>query len=292
VNLHEMGVVEFGEIQSLINDARRETLMLIVALQRRDDDEQVVFAAARANLMLDAAARLLAQSDPHQPGRTEVAAFLRAARIWAQRRLYENRARTRSEVYTLLASAAGAYSRRAFDGSGATFRDIDLGQLDLQEAQLRASTWDRCAITASLFMGACFDESLLMQCDASRSSLERATFRRARVQRCQLAGAAMIDTILDDVTFTECDLRGADFSAPKLGDGATAVRARFVRCDLRETNWRGRSLHGVKLEACKLHGAFGRPRVEGTELDESDLSVDGDGSRLATPAEVIREWRE
>lgn len=168
--------------------------------------------------------------------------------------------------------------------------DLDLVRTDLSYASLKRARLVRCGFTESALVGACLDDGTIELCDFSRANLDRARLSGARIIWSRFAGAIISDSMLDRVTFTHCDLRGADLSAPRFGDFAATTQARFISCDLRETSWRDRWLSAVKIVDCKLYGATGRPRLEGTEIQGADLSVAGDGSRPATSAEVIDTW--
>jgi uncharacterized protein YjbI with pentapeptide repeats len=135
---------------------------------------------------------------------------------------------------------------------------------------------------------AAFDNAVVEDCDLTCANLERTTWYGAQILRCAAASAILLDARLGLATFVDCDLRDADFQAMQHADAKGAV---FLRCDLRNSQWHGRTLDGVSFVDCKLHGVRGAPDLEGAAIERPDLSAAGDGSHISTRAEVIGLWR-
>jgi uncharacterized protein YjbI with pentapeptide repeats len=133
-------------------------------------------------------------------------------------------------------------------------------------------------------------DARLVHCDLSRADLAGASWHRAALTHCALRRANLVDARLDRAVVSDCDLRGADLAIVRSPHVATLAGARFVRCDLRDTHWRGRELGGATFIDCKLFGARGGPAVAGVVIERPDLSRLGDGSRIATQGDAIADW--
>jgi uncharacterized protein YjbI with pentapeptide repeats len=72
--------------------------------------------------------------------------------------------------------------------------------------------------------------------------------------------------------FRGCDFRDAVFSADDPDDPPT-TRARFERCDLRDSRWHARDLRGAVFIDCKLAGITGTPAsIESVTIENADLT--------------------
>ena len=173
----------------------------------------------------------------------------------------------------------------------ATLTEITARRARLDAADARATRWLRCRLDRSSLATAVFAGGALDRCDLVRANLEATSWHRAETSHCQLGRATLIDARLDHAAFTDCNLRGADLEIVRSPRVASLAGARFVRCDLRETNWSGRELGGATFVDCKLFGAHGAPRLNGVVIERPDISLLADGSRLAAPGEVAAAWR-
>jgi hypothetical protein len=172
----------------------------------------------------------------------------------------------------------------------------DLFELAADGRELPGTSWSelhvaRCLVVASNLRGAAFDGALVEECDLSWSNLARTTWRGAELVGTQLAGAMMFESLLEDVTFVDCDLRGVYLGVADNSARPRIARATFLRCDLRETSWRGRTLAGAKFYGCKLYGVHDAPLVDRVEIETPDLSPAGDGSAIAAASDVLRQWQ-
>ena len=173
----------------------------------------------------------------------------------------------------------------------ATLTEVTARRARLDAADARATRWLRCQLDASSLASAVLAGGALDRCELARANLEATSWHRTEVSHCQLGRATLIDARLDHAAFTDCNLRGADLEIVRSPDVASLAGARFVRCDLRETNWSGRELGGAVFVDCKLFGAHGAPRLTGVVLERPDVSLLGDGSRVAAPGDVAAAWR-
>jgi hypothetical protein len=139
--------------------------------------------------------------------------------------------------------------------------------------------------------GAAFDRTVFDRCDFARANLRRTSWRGAKLIACTMSGALLADSVLVGAEFVDCDLRSVDLSASKLGAAASMFGARFMRCDLRWTSWRGRDLSGVELVGCKVFGVFGAPTIFDAEIVAPDLSPRGDGTKIGVAEDLLRRWR-
>jgi uncharacterized protein YjbI with pentapeptide repeats len=274
-------------IDNLIDNVARDAIALEVAMQRGDLETGKV-AAIRARLALATANRLAHDTDPIQP---QVIERLVLVHAYLQRVLQDPRAEVGEDAfqYAQLAAAIGS-DDFLVDASEADLADIELHAVSLSYANFRNARLFQCSISASALVRTRFDGCIVVRSDFARSNMTRSAWSRGAVARSRFAGAAFVDATLDRVVFTDCDLRGADLSAPGLGHRASAEGVRFVRCDLRGTCWAGRALRGVRIIDCKMHGVHGTATLEGAEIHACDMSAEGDGSQVVGAAEVLRGW--
>lgn len=161
---------------------------------------------------------------------------------------------------------------------------------DLAGADFSRLRMARCLIDTSMLLSATFDRSWMWKCNWSLCRMARTVWRGAQLHRCTLCGVELLDAMLDDAVFVECDFRYADLRVEQLGLLGTTRRTKFVRCDLRNTKWEGRSLTGAVFDECRFHGVSGRPSLEGVEIERPDLSEAGDGSVIGHARDVLALW--
>jgi uncharacterized protein YjbI with pentapeptide repeats len=302
-------------VEALLAVARRETLELAVATCALDDDGAAV-ASARLRWAISAARPLiLAQDGARTASRTRHAGLayqLDRIANRAQRWLVDEPPRSLREIARLVdrRSAQQPSPTAAIRADHAALVDLDLDDLDLARISLRgavltevslrraactaadatASRWQRCRLDRVGLAMAVLADARLVHCDLSRADLAGASWHRAALTHCALRRANLVDARLDRAVVSDCDLRGADLAIVRSPDVATLAGARFVRCDLRDTHWRGRELGGATFVDCKLFGARGGPAVAGVVIERPDLSRLGDGSRIATQGDAIADW--
>ena len=196
------------------------------------------------------------------------------------------------------------------DASDAVLMQLDLTNMDLTRSRFDRTTLkeiiayganaagataikaqlESVAFTSAMLAGSRFNGCLAYDSDFARSYLHGSRWHSAIVQRCRFTNAVLSDVKARRATFVDCDLRHVNFSAyRRQSEGLDG--ARFIRCDLRWTNWRNRSLADVTLESCRLYGVHGQPQLEGVVLTEPDLSIAGDGSYLVSTSEALARWR-
>ena len=175
-------------------------------------------------------------------------------------------------------------------GAHADLFDVEASDRDLPLATLCHLFLLRVRFARTSLVGACFDDAVLDGCYLNCAMANSTRWNSAQLTMCQLIGCDLSDALLSYAVFTDCELRGADLSALRRPDFDGLAGAIFVRCDLRDTQWAGRRLENVVFFECKLHGARGRPDLEGVTLVKPDLSPGGDGSYIGTADEVRALW--
>jgi len=173
---------------------------------------------------------------------------------------------------------------------GATLHDVIADHVAADRIDARRTLLIRTSFAAASMCEAVLDECAVDCCSFSRANLERTSWRGATVFDSRFDGAALVDASLDDALFEDCSFQGADFATVHLGERATSAAVKFVRCDLRETNWDRRVLATATFVECKLHGIHGQPRIEGVFVYRPDLSRAGDGSVIGSKREVLDLW--
>jgi uncharacterized protein YjbI with pentapeptide repeats len=298
-------------VEALLSVARRETLLLAIASCAADDDGAAV-ASARLRWAIGSARQLIATFWNDRRVQRCVSELDRVANR-AQRWLVEEPPRSLHTIGELVDRVAIRRGRRAagIDAEHVSLLDLDLDELELgrillhgasltevtarrascDAADASSTRWlhcqlEHCSLTMSVFTGSALDH-----CDLTRTNLEGTSWHRAALSHCNLPRTSLVDARLDRAVFTDCNLRGADLEIMRSPDVATLAGARFVRCDLRETNWAGRELGGATFVDCKLFGAHGAPKLAGVVLERSDISLLGDGSRLVVQSDVVTGWR-
>jgi uncharacterized protein YjbI with pentapeptide repeats len=267
-------------IDALLSVARREILLLAVAVGAIDDDAAAV-ASARLRWAIGAARQLIALG--HDEAAERHAGELDRVANRAQRWLVSEPPRPLHAIRDLVDRIAARPGRRRpgilaehanlvdldLDGlalarirlHGAILTDVTARRAGCDAADARASRWLRCRLDASSLAMAVFSGSTLEDCELARANLQGTSWHRAALARCDLSRAALLDARLDRAVFSDCNLRGADLAIAQSPEVAGLAGARFVRCDLRDTDWTGRDLGGATFVDCTLSGARGVARV-------------------------------
>jgi uncharacterized protein YjbI with pentapeptide repeats len=195
----------------------------------------------------------------------------------------------------------GAYLERViFDGAllgGArmtdcelrdvSFLDANCTSLDLTRARIVGGTFARCALALAVLVDATIEGTSFAD-----ANLDRSQWRGAVTTGACFDHATFGNSWLDGGCFRGCTFVQADFRRLTAGIRATTAGARFEDCDLRGTRWEDRDLTGATFVRCKLASIVGRPSsVVNVTIEDPDLSPDGDGSAIATAADVMERWR-
>jgi uncharacterized protein YjbI with pentapeptide repeats len=280
------------EIDTLLDEARRETLALAIASCAFDDDAAAI-ASARLRWAIDAVRPLImAAEHQHQPDCAPRAELLDRIANRAQHWLVDpprplrdirglidrtSLRRRRAALGAHAANAANAANAApAIAADHAALVELDLDDLELTRISLRGATltevtlrrarcsaadasdsrWQRCDLERADLSMAVLAGAQLARCGFARADLSGTSWHRAVVARCGLARAELVDARLDRAVFTDCDLRGADLSIARSPHVDSLAGAQFVRCDLRDTRWRGRDLSGATFVDCVRGGAL------------------------------------
>lgn len=298
-------------IDTLLCIARRETLVLAIASGAMDD-EGVAVASARLRWSIGAARQLIATFD-HDPFMKHRVRRLERIADRAQRWFVTEPPQSLHAIGNLVERAAARHALHtpAINAQHARLVDLDLDDLELggislhgasltdvtarrvscDAADASSTRWFRCDLENSALAMAVFSGSTVEHCELSRSNLEGTTWHRATLSHTSLRRALLIDARLDRAAFSDCNLRGADLEIVRARDVASLAGARFVRCDLRDTNWAGRELGGGTFIDCKLFGAHGVPMFAGVTIERPDLSPGADGSQVGTQDDAVAGWR-
>lgn len=253
-------------IEQLLSVARRETLMLAAA-SAAVDDAAAAIASARLRWAIGSARTLIA--GPGGGGHAErLDRLAERARRW----LAGEPPRPLREIGGLVERAAQRDRRApAIRADHAALVDLDLDDLELARLSLcgarlvdvglrrarciaadaRDSRWLRCALDCAALSTAVFAGAHLERCDLSCARLTATSWHRAVLAGCTLRGASLVDARLDRAVFRDCDLRGADLAIARSPHVAPLAGTEFVRCDLRDTRWRGRELAGASFVDCR-----------------------------------------
>lgn len=163
-------------------------------------------------------------------------------------------------------------------------------QTSFVDARITGATLERCMFSSATMTDVHLFDSAFLECSIIETDLSRSLWFRTAIGRGKVLRSSLVDASFDYATIADCDFSGSDFSVTRAGPIGTAVEARFVRCDLRNTNWAGRDLFRVTFIDCKLAGAHGTPELAETLIERPDLSPKGDGSQIGTRADVLRLW--
>ncbi len=157
-------------------------------------------------------------------------------------------------------------------GSRADLFDLDGRGKNLELAALSQLHLLSCRLAGARLARASFAHAVVDACDLSSADAYASRWRGALVLRGQLAGISLAEAELSGAIFSDCDLRGADLSA--LTGGASGEGAMWIRCDLRDSAWRGRRLENAHFVACRLDGARELSLADTTTLVRCEPALD------------------
>lgn len=157
-------------------------------------------------------------------------------------------------------------------GSRADLFDLDGRGKNLELAALSQLHLLSCRLAGARLARASFAHAVVDACDLSSADAYASRWRSALVLRGQLAGISLAEADLSGAIFSDCDLRGADLSA--LTGGAGGEGAMWIRCDLRDSTWRGRRLENAHFVACRLDGVRELALADTTTLVRCEPALD------------------
>ncbi len=175
----------------------------------------------------------------------------------------------------------------AAEWTGCTAREAAFGSTRVAGATLVRCNFER-AIMGLTKLG----DSKIVLCNFDGAYLDRSTWYRANVRESSFRGVQFGNAAFDKAIFTDCDFRGADFSLVTEDLLGTIFDALFLRCDLRDTKWRGRSLHRGRFIDCNFGGSSGPPSdVTEVQIENPDLTSEGNGPPGLTRDDLCRYWK-
>lgn len=161
---------------------------------------------------------------------------------------------------------------------------------DLMAVEAGAVEFVQCRFRKASLAGAHLAQVRLVDCEidvsdlsnlrAEKGVLERVTLTGSRMTGLALHGGMLSDAVLTDckidlanwrftrfdvVTFTDCNLRGADFTDADLRG------ASFTRCDLSGAQFHNATMTGTRFRGCELSGIGGLTSWQGAIVHPDDL---------------------
>lgn len=215
--------------------------------------------------------------------------------------LYALTVKTRTLRETAPARMTGAKTERvlrwanATTSHGSSGAHADLFESDGSDAPLSFSSFARLFLLGvrlerAQLAGASFDDAVLDGCVLNDAVASSTHWNSAQLVSCLFARCDLTDASLGYALFADCDLREADLSAARCPGQLGIVGAVFVRCDLRESKWDGRSLHNVTFSECRMHGVKGRPKLDDVRIASPNLSPDDGACSIGTAEDVRILW--
>lgn len=145
------------------------------------------------------------------------------------------------------------------------------------------------AHAAWLARGRSGEGRLVVRDEALSGSLQGADLRFAELEHCVLSGVELVRARLDGARLRRCTLERADLRHASLAE------AGFEDCDLRRAMIAGATLAKTAFLRCAF-GDFGSQTIGKPDVKAPyvvlvpDVSHQGDGSRIGTPAEIDARW--
>ncbi|MBR9828088.1 MAG: pentapeptide repeat-containing protein [Oceanospirillales bacterium] len=134
-------------------------------------------------------------------------------------------------------------------------------------------SFDKQVQIPSTLNGAEFEACTFTECDFSSAVFTRCKFIDCTFTRCNLSLLSIPYSRFFEVNFIECKLVGVDWTRadwPSFNRDAELV---FRRCILNDASFFGLTLHGLKLDACKLHEVdFREGDFTGAAMTHCDFS--------------------
>lgn len=292
-------------LRVITSSARKQILVLMVAVNSGDEGLGVV-AASRVREALRKAERI-ASTLPRGTERTEALAMIDATNQYAATWLkhapppLENMRETIRLLDRIDSISLSQDVLVDLDFDGVDLPGVDMSGLSLERMSARGAAFDRAnaagsRLTACEFVGLsaggiCFDLASVERCTFEQANMQGSSWVNATVRSSSFVGATLVDTRLDGTLFEDVSFRGVDFAIVHSTMRSEPARTRFVRCDLRGTNWEARNLTGAKFIQCMFHGITGTPsRCDGMVVVAPDLSADSQIRTIGSANDVRRLW--
>lgn len=292
-------------LDQLVALARYDALLLAIAAGRTNE-RATTLAAARLRWSLQSALQVSerAQSDVAAGHRLTLGALVRR---W--KRVQETYSLSCDPIEATL-GGLGRSKRSGIDAIGSKLVELDLARMDLTEIDLTMSSLrdldlthatlaradlshariEDTSLCSAIAVSASIERATFDDCDLACSNLGATSWCGAVATWCNFEDASLTDAWLAMASFSDCCFRGADFGMLAGIHAAGLAGARFVRCDLRYTNWRGRDLSGASFVDCSFHGAYGAPSVADATIERPNLSRGITGPQIGTREDVATGW--
>lgn len=147
------------------------------------------------------------------------------------------------------------------DKVGQNFKGLTFSANDLRGKEFYNCTFTNCIISEIDLVDSKYFNTTFTNCNFSNSKYTTTQFRDVAFIGCKLIGAGFSERNLAfSATFTECDLRYAEFSginlSKKVFHRSRLDAARFLGCNLRETKFSESSFQDTLFHNCNLQNAI------------------------------------
>ena len=137
------------------------------------------------------------------------------------------------------------------------------------------------------------DGADVQDCDFSNTDCRRLETFSTRVFRCSFEAANLEDVSFVLTIFRDCTFRDARLCRRASAEGLGHAHAcTFSDCDLRGVDWSGFRVTKCTFQNCAFSGGTGIPGdLENVTITGADLSVAADRTGLSFAENVLRRWR-
>jgi uncharacterized protein YjbI with pentapeptide repeats len=139
-----------------------------------------------------------------------------------------------------------------YDSRGRCLDDVSLSHVHLTQSRFITS-----------MRGSTFAHATVDHCDFTYARLDGSTWERVAIRGSSLRFCSLVDAGFESVVFRRCDLRDADLGAT--GTSLAPFDVTFIECDLRGASWHGRDVARTMQIGCVSDAAV-EPHAEPTPL--------------------------
>ena len=151
------------------------------------------------------------------------------------------------------------FLRTEFDGQ--SFQEIPANQFIVRGKNFYDCNFRNCDLSETDFSEATFEDCRFVECNFSMCRFTRTSFRTVEFKGCKFSANSFsaCNPFSLEMTFSDCLLRGANFSDLKLRKcgmrNCMIVESDFLRTDLSEADLSGSCLKNTHFQDCNLSGA-------------------------------------